>query len=266
MVNTMNNNITREQGEIILGLYLFDNKKTTSINFIKQFTEKFNSFFKTNTNPQNISYMLSFLKKYDTSYSAITETNEDDIFWAIWDYYVVNERKNIIREKYVNFKKNVKDDTEEYYYDESTVFNLLKEKVGLNITQNHKDIPKEKYTDINSVENDKNKRSITVLINALTKANFKCEYSKEHPTFIRKNSEKPYTEGHHLIPLEYQKEFNFNLDVEANVVSLCSNCHNNLHYGKGYEIILEKLYFDRKDRLNKCKIMISYEELLKMYK
>lgn len=40
-------------------------------------------------------------------------------------------------------------------------------------------------------------------------------------------------EPHHLIPLQYHEEFEWSLDVEANVVSLCSECHNQIHYGDG---------------------------------
>ena len=49
-----------------------------------------------------------------------------------------------------------------------------------------------------------------------------------------------------LVPLAYSDKFNVSLDVEENLVSLCSNCHNNLHYGKAFESLLKKLYKDSK--------------------
>lgn len=49
-----------------------------------------------------------------------------------------------------------------------------------------------------------------------------------------------------LVPLAYSDKFNVSLDVEENLVSLCSNCHNNLHYGKDFESLLKKLYKDSK--------------------
>ena len=100
---------------------------------------------------------------------------------------------------------------------------------------------------------------------ALNRANYNCEVDAKHPSFIRKSNLKNYTEAHHLIPLEYQSEFNHSLDIPDNIVSLCSNCHNQLHYGIYKENILRKLYEERKDKLKKNKIEISFEQLCKFY-
>ena len=122
--------------------------------------------------------------------------------------------------------------------------------------------PKKK-TEINSI---KYSRSQTVAKNALSKANFCCEYDESHYVFKRKNSEKNYTEPHHLVPLSAINEFpNVDLDREQNVVSLCSNCHNILHYGADFEKILKPLYEKRKDLLKSIGIDISYDELKKYY-
>ena len=77
----------------------------------------------------------------------------------------------------------------------------------------------------------------------------------------------PYMEPHHLIPLSEQSRFSVSLDVEANIVSLCSNCHNCVHYGVHAEksSILRKLFDSRKERLVKCEINITFDELLNMY-
>lgn len=109
------------------------------------------------------------------------------------------------------------------------------------------------------------KRDKQTSLNALARANFCCEFNPEHETFIRKNSDKNYTEAHHLVPLEYQENFQYSLDVEANIVSLCSNCHNKIHYGKDTKELIQKLYETRKNELEKCGIKISLEELLEMY-
>lgn len=76
-------------------------------------------------------------------------------------------------------------------------------------------------------------------INALSLAKYECEIDNEHPTFIRKNTELKYTEPHHLVPLCYSDRFDVSLDVEENIVSLCSNCHNQIHYGKGADELIE---------------------------
>ena len=103
-------------------------------------------------------------------------------------------------------------------------------------------------------------------LNALARAEYQCECNRNHETFLRKNSDKNYTEAHHLIPLEYQEFFlPYSLDVEANIVSLCSNCHNQIHYGQGAKELITKLYELRKSELEKCKIDISIEELLELY-
>lgn len=72
-------------------------------------------------------------------------------------------------------------------------------------------------------------------------------------------------EPHHLVPMKYSDDFSVSLDVPANIVSLCSNCHNEIHYGKNYEQLLERLYEQRKDLLQKVGIDITLEELKEMY-
>lgn len=104
------------------------------------------------------------------------------------------------------------------------------------------------------------------VINALIKANFQCEVNCGNKLFKRKNSDKNYTEVHHLIPTRYYKKFDFSLDTEENLVSLCSHCHNLLHYGDNPTEILRELYDKRKNLLELCGISITFEELLKMYK
>ncbi|MFQ9597646.1 MAG: HNH endonuclease [Streptococcus sp.] len=62
-----------------------------------------------------------------------------------------------------------------------------------------------------------------------------CEVDNSHFVFKRRNSSDNYTEPHHLIPLSTYRDFpGIDLDREQNIVSLCSNCHNMLHYGASY--------------------------------
>lgn len=121
--------------------------------------------------------------------------------------------------------------------------------------KNKKEIISEKYT-----------RSSSVSKHALIKANYLCEYDETHFVFKRRNSDKNYTEPHHLVPLSAAGDFpDVDLDREQNVVSLCSNCHNILHYGADYEIVLKPLYENRKELLSAIGIVITYEELKKYY-
>lgn len=108
-------------------------------------------------------------------------------------------------------------------------------------------------------------RDRQVAINALAHAHYSCEIDKKHPTFLRKNSDKNYTEPHHLIPMAFSDEFDVSLDVEENIVSLCSNCHNQIHYGEGADVLLKKLYEERKGHLLRVGIDITFDRLLEMY-
>ncbi len=91
--------------------------------------------------------------------------------------------------------------------------------------------------------------------NALAIAGYKCE-AGNHDTFIRKSNSLPYTEPHHLIPLKFDDLFEKSLDVEANIVSLCSTCHNRIHYGLDAEELIRKLWELRKDQIKAAGIGI----------
>lgn len=111
------------------------------------------------------------------------------------------------------------------------------------------------------------KRNPKKAVEALVLANYKCEFNSTDRTFTRKNG-KEYTEPHHLIPISKYKDFDRSLDVKENIVSLCSHCHNLLHYGRfeDKKEILEKILNDRKKRLEDYGIFTSFEELLVYYK
>lgn len=109
------------------------------------------------------------------------------------------------------------------------------------------------------------KRNAKVSANALNRAYYKCEINNDHKTFLRKKDEISYTEAHHLIPMSQQDKFEFSLDIEENIISLCSNCHNEIHYGKNQNDLLEKLFNERKDLLKSKGIEINLEELLSFY-
>lgn len=99
----------------------------------------------------------------------------------------------------------------------------------------------------------------------LRNANYACEIDATHPTFKRKGSKHEYTEAHHLIPTKNQDDFiKIDLDTPANIVSLCSNCHNWIHYGDGAEELISKLYNERKEILSTIGLDISYEKLLEL--
>lgn len=111
------------------------------------------------------------------------------------------------------------------------------------------------------------KRDPQRVADALAHAGFQCEFDNGDRTFLRKNG-NPYTEPHHLIPISKYRDFNYSVDVMENIVSLCSHCHNLLHYGrfKDKKPILEKLYNERKDALHACGLDLTLEQLESYYK
>ena len=101
---------------------------------------------------------------------------------------------------------------------------------------------------------------------ALRLAKHCCECNPSHETFIKKSTKKNYTEPHHLIPMSAQKDFEYSLDVLPNIISLCSTCHNKLHYGLDIQDTITQLYNARKEQLEEFGIGISLEKLLSYYR
>lgn len=105
------------------------------------------------------------------------------------------------------------------------------------------------------------------MMKAKMNSNWECEISKSHKTFINEQLYKPYVEGHHLIPIFAQDQFEYTIDFADNIVTLCPNCHRKIHYGlqeDKYEMI-QLLYERRKDIYPKYGIEITLKELLSFY-
>jgi 5-methylcytosine-specific restriction protein A len=117
---------------------------------------------------------------------------------------------------------------------------------------------------VNTTITNTYKRNHNAVEVALNLSNFKCEIDPNHSTFYT-NKGIQYLEGHHLIPLSVQKEFENSLDIPANIVGLCPNCHRHLHYGIGINPILKELFEKKVFNLKKSGINIDFEELLKYY-
>ena len=102
---------------------------------------------------------------------------------------------------------------------------------------------------------------------ALARADYQCEYNPDDRTFLRRNG-KAYTEPHHLIPISQYRDFDNSVDVMENIVSLCSHCHNLLHYGRFEDKvpILKKLYKERIKALRKCGLDLTLKQLESYYK
>ncbi len=101
---------------------------------------------------------------------------------------------------------------------------------------------------------------------AIIRNQYQCCVNPNHKTFIKKNGE-PYMEVHHLIPLEWQGEFENKLDTRANLVPLCPLCHKLIHYGQIEDIkpIITQLFNERQEALIKSGLEITLEALIEFY-
>lgn len=85
------------------------------------------------------------------------------------------------------------------------------------------------------------------------KTNYCCEIDSNHKTFPT-NSYPNFLLGHHLVPLSTQRNFcTIKLDCIENMVSLCPNCHSQIHYGnrEAKKEIFDKIVQIRKKDLER---------------
>lgn len=102
-----------------------------------------------------------------------------------------------------------------------------------------------------------------VIVEQVLKADkYQCEIDPNHKTFITRKNDELYLEGHHLIPISKQCHFEKSLDVYANIIGLCPNCHRQFHFGRKSDIVdvLNKLYNIRAPRLSASGITVSKDE------
>ncbi|MFW8052519.1 HNH endonuclease [Vagococcus fluvialis] len=142
------------------------------------------------------------------------------------------------------------------------------EEVGHEVTITVKDMPRVPNRKITINSNEHFTRNSQVIENALFFSSFQCEMNSRHKTFKSKRTGKNFVEVHHLVPMSEQDNFEYSLDIESNLVTLCPNCHRQVHLGMDEEkyFILEKLFNMRKTRLEKCNINVSLSTLKEMYK
>lgn len=108
-------------------------------------------------------------------------------------------------------------------------------------------------------------RDETAAENALLHAGFKCEYDSAHESFQRKTDGFRYMETHHLIPLKYASDFKYSIDIPENIVSLCSTCHDRIHYGADRMVLIEQLWKMRESDLKKAGVAVTLKKLFEYY-
>lgn len=111
-------------------------------------------------------------------------------------------------------------------------------------------------------------RSPTLALNAIKREAYKCQVNPEHETFISSSSNTPYMEVHHLIPICYSDEFKNSIDIDANLIVLCPNCHRMIHFSTNEEKLklLTKFHKEKSEKLKEDGIDVSLDKLLGYYK
>lgn len=102
---------------------------------------------------------------------------------------------------------------------------------------------------------------------ALEQANYQCIFGTDHLTFTSAATKKPFVEAHHIIPMEFQDQFEFSLDVPENIIALCPNCHRKIHQAvfTEKEALITLLHELRKDGLKSRGLEIELSALKNLY-
>jgi len=199
----------------------------------------------------------------------LTDTAFIDLILSNPEFKKKNEKGHRMYSVALNhFKKYIG-----YYYDSELQAELFKEEQEFEkyLTENPADVSKGNIEDIpkdkpnhSSVNNKKVwSRNPRYASEAVADADYLCEFDNQHNHFISKFNRKNYVEAHHLIPMQYQEQFENSLDIHANIVSLCLVCHKKIHFGlfEDKKEILDKLFYIRRERLIKSGINIIVTEL-----
>jgi hypothetical protein len=282
---------TKDELELTLAFYLFDKLNSDSNFYLKIFSsdlEKLSNIFR---NSSTLGLRVANYHFYDSEFKGKGLFGGGKAAKHTFEKYANQENFEILKRKYIDFiNKFVDEENKKYYPDEKTIldthFSSMKSIISSNliIDTHFEDKELKKFNDkIISLSpkdfQDKPKniktskktiksyfeRNPQVAINAIAFSNFTCEIDPIHPLFKRKNKNEPYLEPHHLIPLSKQSKFEYSLDVEANVVSLCSNCHNEIHYGQQHKKLIEVLFLKRKNRLELVNLKVKLTDLFDFY-
>jgi hypothetical protein len=110
-------------------------------------------------------------------------------------------------------------------------------------------------------------RNPTIAKDCMNRVDYECEINGEHETFTSRATGLPYVEVHHLVPLSFQRDFDVSLDVHANIVVLCPNCHRVMHHAEmdACVPILEQLFAEKHNGLKEAGIEITFDALISLY-
>lgn len=111
------------------------------------------------------------------------------------------------------------------------------------------------------------KRNPRIAIMALEKAGYSCENNATHETFKVRDGNHLFMEGHHLIPVQFQDDFDYSLDVPENIISLCPNCHRLIHRAKPkiQAAMIERFLKLRRSLLFERGLQLDLKKLINYY-
>ncbi len=116
--------------------------------------------------------------------------------------------------------------------------------------------------ELNNITSKRRYKRDPRLINiAKNRDNFRCVVDETHLTFT--SNRKNYVEGHHLIPMFWQKNYSFKLDDVNNILSLCPNCHRKIHFADDKREMLDVLYEKNREYLSFKGVCL--DDLYKIY-
>lgn len=222
-----------------------------------------------------IPLIMSELESYGLGHTNLLEINDPDFIDDILNneiFQVKNRKGNRMYsaalkhfKKYVEYRNEIEYETavlnEEYSFQSHLQgSDETDEALDLNV---NRDVPDPVFINRKKIW----KRNPKVARKSLEIANYACEINPNHKHFISKFSNENYVEAHHIIPMEYPREFENNLDTYGNVVALCMVCHKRIHFDsfENKKSLLKKLYTERKVQLSNSGIEIELEDLYQMY-
>lgn len=272
---------TDDEMELVLAYYIFIYEYTTRKADYESFTNDLRKLTGNSRSYGSVGVRFGNYISVDPTKDSTGFKGGDKRCQEVWDKCIGANRKpkDYLIKKFLDFilkfgnKKSIYDDfvkTYSYllnkksidYDDEEGIIST--DDVSAEETATPSYAPEEKPSLV-AGNSKKYKRDNAKAKRALVISKYKCNLDENHISFESKSGH-PYMEAHHLIPLGEQDSFENSLDVDANIVSLCPNCHRKLHHGKNIDSDLKKLYDDRKDLLHKSGIDITFDELSKLYK
>ncbi|WP_187152053.1 HNH endonuclease [Treponema endosymbiont of Eucomonympha sp.] len=95
-----------------------------------------------------------------------------------------------------------------------------------------------------------------------------CEITEGCKYFTAKENGQTYLELHHFIPREFSNDFDSSIEILANYIALCPNCHRKIHLAVDNERkhLIRLLFNVRQESLKANKLDIDLTKLFEYYK